>query len=134
MQVHSLLKESRPVSLSLPHTEKMHTDTPRTHTHTHTHTHTEFSSLTVSPRCITLSGMQGGGSPQQAQLNARSQERRRCCVFATRDGGREIVCVKHLDLFWHTHNYSPYLLQEQLNVASKVLRIKIVEVFPSDAD
>lgn len=75
--------------------------------------------------------MQGGGSPQQAQLNARSQERLRCCVFATRDGGREIVCVTHLALFWHTNNYSPHLLQEQLNVASKVLRIKMIDEIQS---
>lgn len=101
----------------------------RRHTHyinadKHTRTHPELSSLTVSPRCITLSGMQGGGSPQQAQHNAQSQERLQCCVFATRDGGREIVCVMHLDLFWHAHNYAARLLQQRLNVASKVLRIQ----------
>lgn len=90
------------------------------------HTYPELSSLTVSPRCITLTGMHGGGSPQQAQLNARSQERLQCCVFATRDGGRETVYVMHLDLFWYTNNYSPQLLEEQLNVALKVS--------PSDAD
>ena len=44
---------------------------------THTGKHPELSSLTVSPRCITLSGMQEGGSPQQAHYNAQSQERRR---------------------------------------------------------
>lgn len=76
--------------------------------------------------------MQGGGSPQQAQHNAQSQERLRCCVFATRDSGREIVCVMHLDLFWHTYNYCVHLLQEKLNVASKVLKIKMnLEVPPS---
>lgn len=94
-----------------------------------------LSSLTVSPRCITLSGMQGGGSPHQAHLNARSQERLLCCVFATRDSGREIVCVTHLDLFWHTNNYSCHLLQVQLNVASKVLKIKTnFKASPSDDD
>lgn len=39
----------------------------------------------------------------------------------------------HLDLFWHTYNYAAHLLQEQLNVASKVLKIKAnLEVSPSD--
>lgn len=92
---------------------------------TRARTHPELSSLTVSPRYITLSGMQGGGSPQQAQHNAQSQERLRGCVFATRDGGGEIVCVMHLDLFWHTYNYSAHLLQELLNVAWKVLKMNL---------
>lgn len=91
--------------------------------HTNKHTHTQLSSLTVSPRYITLSGMQGGGSPRQARHNAQSQERLRGCVFATRDGGRENVCVMHLDLFWHTYNYPAHLLQELLNVAWKVLQM-----------
>lgn len=102
---------------------------------THTHTHTKLSSLTVSPHCITLLGMHGGGSLQPAQLNARSHERLWCCVFATGEGGREIVYVMHLDLFWHTNNYSPHLLEEQLNVASKVLKFVMhVEVSLSDDD
>lgn len=102
-----------------------HTQYINTDKQTHARTHPELSSLTVSPRYITLSGMQGGGSPQQAQYNAQSQERLRGCVFATRDASREIVCVMHLDLFWHTYNYSAHLLQELLNVAWKVLKMNL---------
>lgn len=67
--------------------QKRHAADKQTHTHTHIRARPELSSLTVSPRCITLSGMQGGGSPRQAWRIAQPQERRRCCVFATGDGG-----------------------------------------------
>lgn len=94
-------------------------------THAHTSTHPELSSLTVSPHYITLSGMQGGGSPQQAQYNAQSQETLQGCIFATRDANREIVCGMYLYLFWHTYNYSADLLQELLNVAWKVFEMNL---------
>lgn len=67
--------------------------------HMHKQTHnTELSSLTVSPHCITLSGMQG-----EVRLSRRSSmlgHRRDCdVVFLSPEMVAEkIVCVTHLDL------------------------------------
>lgn len=67
--------------------------------HIHKQTHNrELSSLTVSPRCITLSGMLG-----EVRLSRHSSMlgRRRACdvVFLPPEMVAEkIVCVTHLDL------------------------------------
>lgn len=97
----------------------------------HWHTYPELSSLTVSPRCITLSGMQGGrfASAGAAQRSATGETAMLWgggffLFLPPESGGGEIVCVVHLDLFWHTYNYSAHLLQERLNVASKALKKK----------
>lgn len=72
------------------------------------HTQTDTQQRALLPNSVTSLHHPlrdaGGGSPQQAQLNARSQESLRCCVLATRDGGRENCLCNTPGSFWRTNN------------------------------
>ena len=104
--------------------------------HTHINTHPSRALLPNGVTSLHHPLRDAGGRFASAGTAQRSVTRETAMLcFCHQRWWQEIVCVMHLDLFWHTYNYSPHLLQEQLNVASKVLKIKInLEVSPSDDD